>query len=90
MPGYSYFGNLSPYLSLACPGGIIEIQIIVVAYYCATILIGAYFVYRIPNELYMLLLLTHYTITLVDRELLKSIEGIIILVTLILSILVKL
>ena len=33
---------------VACPGDIIEIQIIVVAYYCATILITAYFIYRIP------------------------------------------
>jgi hypothetical protein len=34
---------------VACPGDIIKIQIIAVAYYCATILIRAYFVYWIPR-----------------------------------------
>ena len=49
----------------------------------------AYFIYRIANELYMLLSLTKYTIIFIDREPSKSIEGIIILVTLILSNLVQ-
>ena len=48
------------------------------------------FIYQISNELYMVLLLTNYAITIIDKEPLKSIGCMIILYTLILSVLVKL